>query len=124
MKKTISLVLITVMVLSTLVLVSCGGGEKEDLSDSKYVGTWKISELALQDESSDLDSEWTLEIKGDGTGTSTSKSDDGEVETEDFTWSPTKDGFKTKGDLKLTFKDDGDKIVGNLLGIKLIFEKQ
>ena len=117
MKKIISLVLITVMAVSMLALVSCGG-EKEDLSDSKYVGTWKISKMSLADESEDFDEDWTLEIKGDGTGKSISKE-----ETNDFTWKPIDGGFKTKGDVKMTFKDDGDNIAGSLFGVKLIFER-
>ena len=107
----------TVMAVSMLALVSCGG-EKEDLSDSKYVGTWKISKMSLADESEDFDEDWTLEIKGDGTGKSIAKD-----ETDDFTWKPVDGGFKTKGDIKLTFKDDGDNIVGSLFGVKLIFER-
>ena len=118
MKKIISLALIAVMAVSMLVLVSCGGGEKDDLSDSKYVGTWKISKLSVLDESDDFDEEWTLEINGDGTGKSIS-----EEETDDFTWKLVDGGFKTKGDLELTFKDDGENIVSSLMGVKLIFEK-
>ena len=41
MKKLISLTIAALMVLSALALTSCGGGSTEDLSDSKYVGTWK-----------------------------------------------------------------------------------
>ena len=119
MKKIVVLTLIAAMAVSMLVLVSCGGGEKEDLSDSKYVGTWKISKLSIADEADDFDEDWTLEISGDGTGKSISKE-----ETTEFTWKPVDGGFKTKGDLKLTFKDDGDNIVGDLFGVKLIFEKQ
>ena len=119
MKKIMVLTLITAMAVSMFLLVSCGGASEEDLSDSKYVGTWKISKLSLADESEDFDEEWTLEINGDGTGKSVS-----EDETVEFTWKPTDDGFKTKGDLKMTFKDDGDKIAGDMFGVKLIFEKQ
>lgn len=37
---------------------------------------------------------------------------------------PTDDGFKTKGDMKLTFKDDGDKIKASIIGVDLVFERQ
>lgn len=121
MKKIISSLLILVMVLSTIMLVSCGGSEskKEDLSDSKYVGTWKITKMALGDESEDFDENWTLEIKGDGTGESIA---DGE--TDKFTWELTDKGFKTQGDIKLEFTDDGDNIAGDLFGVKLVFERK
>lgn len=107
------------MILSALVLTACGGGSNEDLSDSKYVGTWIASTVALGDDAGDLDGEYLLVINGDGTGVFS-----GEDSTEEFTWSPTSDGFKTKGDLKLTFKDDGDNIAVKFLGVSLIFEKQ
>ena len=117
MKKIISSVLIAVLVLSTMMLVACGGGSKsKDLSDSKYLGTWKIAELAVQEESEDFDEDWTIELLEDGTGKSVAQG-----ETQEFTWEPTDDGFKTKGDLKLTFTDDGDRIIADLFGAKLIF---
>ena len=58
-------------------------------------------------------------INGDGTGTI----DDGE-EVSEFTWEPTDEGFKTKGDMKLKFKDDGDNIKAKILGADLTFAKQ
>ncbi len=119
MKKIITLTLITVMAFSMLVLVSCGGGGQEDLSESKYVGTWKISKLSFADESGQFDEDWTLEINGDGTGKSITAE-----ETDDFTWKPTSGGFKTKGGLELTFKDEDEYITGDLFGIKLYFERQ
>ena len=42
----------------------------------------------------------------------------------DITWELTKDGFRTKGDAKMKFKDDGDKIKTTILGASLVFEKQ
>ncbi len=120
MKRIISTVLIAVMILSAIALTSCGGGsKKEDLSDSKYVGTWKIAALEFQEESEDFDEDWTIEIKGDGTGQSIAQG-----ETQDFTWEPTDDGFKTKGDLKLDFTEDGDNIIADLFGARLVFERQ
>ena len=44
--------------------------------------------------------------------------------TSNITWELTKEGFKTKGDTKLTFTDDGDNIKTRLLGVDLIFERQ
>ena len=70
-------------------------------------------------ESGKLDVEFTLVIKGDGTGELVS-----EGETSSFTWEPTDKGFKTDGDMKLDFTDDGDKIKATVIGADLTFEKQ
>lgn len=119
MKRFISITLISVMIVTALVLTACGGGESEDLSDSKYVGTWKATAFELADESEAPESEIILIINGDGTGTLES-----EGETSEFKWSPTSDGFKTKDGMKLTFKDDGDKIKATIIGVDMVFEKQ
>ena len=42
----------------------------------------------------------------------------------DFSWEPTDGGFKTTGDVKLKFKDDGDNITAKVIGVNLTFEKQ
>ncbi|MBQ6455727.1 MAG: hypothetical protein IJJ31_01210 [Mogibacterium sp.] len=118
MKKFISIMIITVMIFSTLALTACSGGS-EDLSDSKYVGTWKCTALELKDESQALDHDYILVLNGDGTGQLSG--DDG---MNDITWELTKDGFRTKGDAKMKFKDDGDKIKTTILGASLVFEKQ
>ena len=120
MKKLISIMIISIMVLSALALTACGGGSSEDLSDGKYVGTWKATAMEVLDESEAPDGDWILTINGDGTGTLAAEGE----EDSNFTWSPTDDGFKTKGDMKLTFKDDGDKIKANIIGVDLVFEKQ
>jgi hypothetical protein len=115
------------MVVSALTLTACGGGgsSDQDLSDSKYVGTWKSVSFELMDESESPEEgeEIFMTLNGDGTGTMTGTSE-GEEETSDFTWEPTSNGFKTKGDLKLKFTDDGDKIKATVIGVDMIFEKQ
>ena len=115
MKKIIAFLL--VLALAVVTFTACGG--KDDLKDSKYVGTWKCVKITLKDESGKLSQDWTLEIREDGTGKSISES-----ETSDFTWTPVDGGFKTKGDVKATFKDDGDNIKTKMLGANIIFEKQ
>ena len=107
------------MVTVILLLAACGGSGKTDLSDSKYVGTWKAEKMALKDESEELSGEWILTLNGDGTGKYVS-----EGETTSITWELTDGGFRTKGDTKLKFKDDGDKIKTKILGVDLIFKKQ
>ena len=119
MKRCISLIVISMMILSALMLAACGGGSSEDLSDSKYVGTWRASSVSVVGETGDIEDESILTINGDGTGTLA-----GDGEESSFTWEPTDDGFKTKGDVKLTFKDDGDNIKADVLGIELVFERQ
>ena len=118
MKKVLLFALVAVMALSTFALVGCGGGDS-DVSGSKYVGTWKALGMSLGDESEAIDDEWILTLNDDGTGTIT-----GEGETSEFTWELTDEGFKTDGDMKLKFKDDGDNIVAKVIGVKLTFEKQ
>ena len=124
MKKFVAIAVSIIMVFSVLALTACGGGgSSEDLSDSKYVGTWKGVEMTVADESEEFQDDIILTINGDGTGTLVG-SEDGEDEESSFTWEPTSDGFKTKGDVKMTFKDDGDKITSKIIGVTMVFEKQ
>jgi uncharacterized lipoprotein YehR (DUF1307 family) len=124
MKKFVAIAVSIIMVFSVLALTACGGGgSSEDLSDSKYVGTWKGVEMTVADESEEFQDDIILTINGDGTGTLVG-SEEGETEESSFTWEPTSDGFKPKGDVKMTFKDDGDKITSKIIGVTMVFEKQ
>ena len=124
MKKFVAIAVSIIMVFSVLALTACGGGgSSEDLSDSKYVGKWKGVEMTFADESEEFQDDIILTINGDGTGTLVG-SEEGETEESSFTWEPTSDGFKTKGDVKMTFKDDGDKITSKIIGVTMVFEKQ
>ncbi len=65
LKKSYIAVILT-MILSMVLLSGCGGSNSStDLSDSKYVGTWKASTMALMDESETVDGEWILTFNGD-----------------------------------------------------------
>ena len=120
MKRYISIALISIMILSALAFTACGGGGSDaDLSDSKYVGTWKAQSINVGDESGEVEDKYLLIINADGTGTMTG--DDG---LNEFTWTPIDGGFKTKGDMKVTFKDDGDNIKARILIADLVFVKQ
>ena len=121
MKRKIAILLVLLMTVSALAFTACGGGgsSSDDLSESKYVGTWKADAVTVGDESENVADEYLLIVNGDGTGELT-----GEGETSSFTWEPIDGGFKTAGDVKAKFKEDGDNIVVNMLGIKLIFVKQ
>lgn len=124
MKRIVSIAVISVMILSALAFTACGGGSSADLSDSKYVGTWKATTMALEDETGDVESEFVMILNGDGTGQFIGTDDDGEEEVSDLTWELTDSGFRTKGDSKMKFTDDGDNIKTKVLGVELIFEKQ
>ena len=118
MKRIISLAVVALLIVSVLALAACGS-DNTDLSDSKYVGTWEATDVTLDEEAEALGDEWILTLNGDGTGQF--KSDE---ETSDTTWSLTDEGFKTKGDVKLTFVDDGDNIKAKIMGVGLVFEKK
>jgi hypothetical protein len=123
MKKKLAILLSLAMVL-TFALAACGGGGGNgDVADSKYVGTWKPDKLSFAGESEDIGDDFTLTLSADGTGTFNSVDEDGNEEVSNITWSLTSDGFKTQGDAKMTFKDDGDAIVTKILGAELRFVK-
>ena len=120
MKKRLAILLSFAMVL-TFALAACGGGGGGDVSDSKYVGTWVADTMSFAGESGDFDNAITLVLNDDGTGTFSGVDEEGNPEVTDFTWSLTSDGFKTAGDVKLKFKEDGDAIVAKILGAEMRF---
>jgi hypothetical protein len=132
MKKKLAIITALMMVVC-FAFASCGGGsgsssggEGEDLSDSKYVGVWVADSFSIESESEDTEGgTWKLTLNGDGTGTFYSRDDsDGTEETTDITWELTSDGFKTKGDTKLTFTDDGDGIKTKIMGVEIAFVRE
>ena len=118
MKRKMSVLLCVIIAVLSVALTACGG-DKQDLSDSKYVGTWKATTIALKDETGELEGNYTLTLNGDGTGQFVD-----DEETTNITWQLTSNGFKTKGDTKLTFTDEGDNIKTKIIGVDLIFERQ
>ena len=120
MKKTIVILAVAMTALFCVMLAGCGGSGSGDVSDSPYIGTWNAVSMSLGDESEPYDETCVLTLNDDGTGTL----DDG-AEATAFTWEPTDEGFKTAGDMKMKFVDNGDgTISGKILGAKLNFEKQ
>lgn len=124
MKKTCIVLAIAMTAMFCVLLAGCGSSG-EDLSDSKYVGTWKAVSMNLGDEEGAFeDGEHLLTLNGDGTGTFHSTDETGAEENAELTWELTDEGFKTKGDAKLKFTDDGDRIYAKVIGVTLYFEKQ
>lgn len=76
--------------------------------------------MTFQDTTADVAEEfedgWTIVLNADGTGQTTSGDD-----TSNFTWEPTSDGFKTRGDMKATFTDEGDGIKTSIFGVEVVF---
>lgn len=135
MKKRVLFPVLALLILTALVLSACGSKSsnsnsesstksKADYSDSKYVGTWKALDMSLGDESEAIDDDWLLTLNADGTGILVANDGEKEEEPASFTWEPVDGGFKTGGDMKLTFKEDGDNIKTNIFGVDLTFAKQ
>ena len=108
-----------------LLLAGCGG--TADLSDSEYVGTWVARTMdVFGDEESTTDIEEVVEgglsitLSGDGTLVA----DLGDGEPLSASWKETGDGFKTKGDINLTFTAEEGGVSANLLGAHIHFVKE
>ena len=125
MKKTFSCFLCIVLIVTCFALAGCGSKkETADLSGSRYLGTWVISSLSIMGESesvteSDDLSKVTLTLLEDGTGHM-----DSPDEVSSFTWEEVDGGFRTSGDVRMNFKDEGDGIVGKVIGVELHFVKK
>ena len=122
MKKSVAIILFLVMLFSCTLLAACGtngGTGEKDLSESRYVGTWKAVSMSLKDETGSFEDETLLILNADGTATFSSGDD-----VSKCTWEETGDGFKLKGDAKMKFTDDGDGIKSVVLGVTLHFERQ
>ena len=121
MKKRLIILIGVLAVFTCMGFTACGssGGNSDgtDLSDSPYLGEWVTADVSLGDESEAMEEDFTMTLNDDGTGTLV-----GGDETSNFTWTPTSEGFKTDGDLKVKFKADGeDAIHAKLFGVSLNF---
>ena len=111
--------MITVIACVLMVLCLSACGEKKDVSNSKYVGTWVSSGVSLGDEKEQFDEDVFVVLNADGSAEMHS----GE-ETTNCTWVETSNGFKLKGDVKLTFKEEEGGVRATFLGVQLHFVKQ
>ncbi|MBQ6333481.1 MAG: hypothetical protein IJI46_00185 [Erysipelotrichaceae bacterium] len=97
-----------------LCLVGC---DKKDVSSSKYIGTWEATDLSLLGEKEAFQA--TLVLNGDGSSVLTADDD-----ATNCSWVEIGNGIKLKGDAKVTFKANGDKLEATILGAKLSFERK
>lgn len=121
MKKNLALLLCIALLLSCTALAACG---KQDVSSSRYVGTYKAVSATMMGETVPaeevFDYDVILELNADGTGRLTSGTEDDGT----FTWKETNEGVKTSGDAKLTLKDTGEGLDASVIGVHLLFVKQ
>jgi hypothetical protein len=80
--------------------------------------------MTLGDTSGGIEgSVWILTLNEDGTGTFVATEADGNEDVSNIKWEPTDGGFRTSGDMKLTFTDDGEGIKANIMGVDLHFAR-
>ena len=128
-KKLLTVVFCVAITVSCMLLASCGdSGSSADLSDSEYVGTWVAQtidafgqEETTEDFSEATEGAMTLTVNGDGTFVLDWGEDE---EPSSGTWEETSNGFKTRGDFKLTFKAEDGGISTSIVGAHIHFVKQ
>ena len=95
----------------------------QDLTNSKFVGTWKPVSIEFLGNKGDFESEGRLEIKADGTAIMSSP---GETEDERnaYIWKETIYGVFLDGkhDFKLKYKDD--TLYLKFLGVTIGYKKE
>ena len=119
MKKTIALLSCLLILVSCIALAGCG---KQDLTNSKYVGTWIANRATILDNETPMDEAFpggmTLKLNPDGTALLTTQD-----ESSNCTWSETSKGVKFKGDMKVKADAEGDELVMKIIGVHLHFVK-
>ena len=116
---------ITAILACLLVLVSCvalAGCGKQDLTNSKYLGTWVADKTRIMNDEANADDVfeggWTIKLNPDGTAVVTSKE-----QISNCTWSETSKGVKFKGDMKVKAVAEGEDLVIKMLGMRIYFVK-
>ena len=124
MKKLVNILCSALLVMSCVIMLGCSS-EKKDVSNSKYVGTWKAVSAEVMGQKMTPEevfegAEVILVLNADGTGTLQANE-----EPSAFTWVETSKGPKASGDVNVTFKEDENgQLVGDLTIAKLYFAKQ
>ena len=111
-----------------MVICSACGSRGKITSREKYIGTWKVTAVSIQDsadpqdknETETADDNWTMLLNEDGTGQFANKSG-----VKYIRWKITKTGIKTRGDIKLEFDYNKEEstLATTIENNKLIFEK-
>ena len=119
MKKALALLSCLLILASCVALTGCG---KQDLTNSKFLGTWIATKATLANEETPVDEVvdggMTLKLNPDGTAVMSSKEEDSNC-----TWFETSKGIKFKGDMKIKMNAEGDALVMKMFGAKIYFEK-
>ena len=119
MKKRIILVL-CLLLAACAILTACGKKEPQDLTNSKYLGTWKAVSMKFKDKEEPYEDECILVLNPDGKASFTVEGE----ESSNPNWEETGNGIKLTGDAKMTFTEDGDALTSKIAGVTLRFERQ
>ena len=103
-----------------MILTACGKQASQDLTNSKYLGTWKAVSISFKGLSDAYEDECYLTLNPDGTAVFYMEDED----ESKCTWQETDSGVKLTGDSKMTFTDVGDALIFKLAGSELRFELQ
>ncbi len=118
MKKTLAIICAAIIALSCVFLSGCG--ESKPSPDSQYIGTWKAVTAGIGDEIDPAEEVFTngfvFTLNADGTAIVNS---DGQEEKQ--TWTETSKGVKIDG---MEYKNEDGKLTANIIGVKIVFEKQ
>ena len=107
------------LLIAGMVLCACGKSGSQDVSNSKYIGSWKAVTISFKDLTDDYTDECTLTLNGDGTAVFF-------IEGEETRcgWEETGSGLKLTGESKMSFTADGDALLFKIAGSELRFERQ
>ncbi len=126
MKKIRAIMTCLLSVFLCVILVGCSGEkENKDVSNSKYVGTWKVVKIEAMGKEATAEEvfggDYIMELKSDGTYTIQSGSN-----TEEGTWTETASGPKVyaEGTKGAVYKANGDTLEIDMVIAKVQLKKQ
>ena len=120
MKKIIALLSCLLILVSCAALAGCG---QQDLTNSKYLGTWVATKISIANEESPIEDTipggMTMKLNPDGTAVVSNKQDG----DSNCTWSETSKGIKLKGDMKTSLIAEGEELQMKVVGSRIHFVK-